>query len=112
MRFEITKMKVLDLGNMKAFVDVTFRGQDEDDNEISIEVKGFKIMDGVNGLFLSLPSQQDKVGKYWPTVWPNELLKQKLQDAILQKYAEETGAGPETPEEPGAVNMRGEKTPF
>jgi len=63
---------------LKAFVDVSISG---------IVVKGFSVVDGSKGLFVSMPRHQGKDGKWYDTVYPTtKELKQKLSEAVLSAY--------------------------
>ena len=65
---------------LKAFVDVAISG---------IVVKGFSVVDGSKGLFVSMPRHQGKDGKWYDTVYPvTKELKQKLSEAVLTAYKE------------------------
>jgi len=78
---KISRMNPYD-GNSKtkAFFDI-------ETNE-GIVVKGFKLVDGTNGLFASAPSEKGKDDKYYDQViFPKEL-KKELNDLALQKYKE------------------------
>lgn len=76
----IERMKVLSSGNLKAFVDLNFNG---------VVVKGFKIMDGANGLWLSMPStpRKNEPGKWDDTVFiKGKELKEDIQEIVLAQY--------------------------
>ncbi len=63
---------------LKAFVDVSIAG---------VIVKGFSVVDGANGLFVSMPRHQGKDGKWYNTVYPaTDELKQQLSKVILEAY--------------------------
>ncbi len=65
---------------LKAFADVSFSG---------IVVKGFSVVNGSKGLFVSMPRQQGKDGKWYDTVCPvTKELKQQLSDVVLSAYKE------------------------
>jgi len=65
---------------LKAFVDVSFAG---------IIVKGFSVVDGSQGLFVSMPRHQGKDGKWYNTVYPStKELKEQLCAAVLTAYKE------------------------
>jgi stage V sporulation protein G len=65
---------------LKAFVDIALGG---------IVVKGLKIVNGSNGLFLSMPRHQGKDGKWYSTVYPlTKEIQQKLSDIVLGAYQE------------------------
>ena len=53
-------------------------------------IKGFKIVEGTNGLFVSFPSQQNKDGDYNDTVWADKELKAELHSMALEVYESET----------------------
>ncbi len=63
---------------LKAFVDVSISG---------IVVKGFSVVNGNKGLFVSMPRHQGKDGKWYNTVYPaTKELKQQLSEAVLEAY--------------------------
>lgn len=65
---------------LKAFADVTFAG---------VVVKGFSVVDGSKGLFVSMPRHQGKDGKWYDTVYPTTReLKAQLCEAVLTAYKE------------------------
>ena len=65
---------------LKAFADVSFAG---------IVVKGFSVVSGSKGLFVSMPRHQGKDGKWYNTVYPTtKELKEQLSEAVLNVYQE------------------------
>ncbi len=65
---------------LKAFADVNLAG---------IVVKGFSVVDGSKGLFVSMPRHQGKDGKWYNTVYPTtKELKEQLSQAVLTAYKE------------------------
>ncbi|MFA5062696.1 MAG: SpoVG family protein [Candidatus Omnitrophota bacterium] len=65
---------------LKAFADVSLAG---------IIIKGFSIVDGSQGLFVSMPRHQGKDGKWYNTVYPTtKELKTQLCEAVLTAYKE------------------------
>jgi len=65
---------------LKAFADVSFAG---------IVIKGFSVVDGSKGLFVSMPRHQGKDGKWYNTVYPaTKELKAQLSEAVLTAYKE------------------------
>jgi len=70
-------------GNLKAYVDISI-----DD---AIIVKGFKVMGGKNGLFVAMPSVQNKRDeKYYETVSCNNTeVKDDLSNTVLAAYKRE-----------------------
>lgn len=66
--------------NLKAFFDV--------ETSEGITIKGFKIADGKNGLFVGVPSDQDKndKAKYWDKVLMSKKVRDELTDLALKEY--------------------------
>ena len=65
---------------LKAFADVSLAG---------IIIKGFSIVDGSQGLFVSMPRHQGKDGKWYNTIYPTtKELKTQLCEAVLTAYKE------------------------
>ncbi|MDD5120260.1 MAG: SpoVG family protein [Candidatus Omnitrophica bacterium] len=63
---------------LKAFADVSFSG---------ILIKGFSVVNGEKGLFVSMPRHQGKDGKWYDTVYPeSKELKLQLSEAVLEAY--------------------------
>ena len=95
--FEIVRMKVGSWGKTRAFFDL--KSQD------GFTIKGFKIVEGINGMFVSFPSVQDKDGNYNDQVFADKELKQKLNHHAIDYYKEaENGVG--------ASETKSEDVPF
>jgi DNA-binding cell septation regulator SpoVG len=63
---------------LKAFADVTFSG---------MLIRGFSVVSGEKGLFVSMPRHQGKDGKWYDTVTPStKELKQQLSEVVLEAY--------------------------
>lgn len=63
---------------LKAFADVSFSG---------VVIKGFSVVNGEKGLFVSMPRHQGKDGKWYNTVYPStKELKQQLAEVVLEAY--------------------------
>jgi stage V sporulation protein G len=65
-------------GKTAAFLDV----QTED----GITLKGFRLVNGSNGLFLSSPDQKGKDGKYYETVILPKEMKGELEKMAIDEY--------------------------
>ena len=65
-------------GKTAAFLDV----QTED----GITLKGFRLVNGLNGLFLSSPDQKGKDGKYYETVILPKEMKGELEKMAIDEY--------------------------
>lgn len=50
-------------------------------------VHGIKIIQGVNGLFIAMPSRKDSNGEFYDIAYPiNSSTREMIQKAILDKY--------------------------
>ena len=75
--------KIVGDGNLKAFADVKIGG--------SLIIKGFSVMQGKKGVFVSMPRKANKEGRWFDVLSPlDEELKQTLQDKVLEAYERET----------------------
>lgn len=52
-----------------------------------IVIKGFRLINGSNGLFLSSPDQKGKDGKYYETVTLPKEMKSELEKMALEEYS-------------------------
>ena len=76
-------MHVGPCGKIMAYFDVV--------SSEGFSMKGFKLVDGINGLFVSVPSQKgtDEQGnpKYFDTIWiESKELRQELNDLAIETY--------------------------
>ena len=80
-QFQISRIYKLDgESKLKAFVDISMAG---------LIVKGLRIMDGQNGLFVSMPRHQGKDGRWYNTVYPTtKEVQQELTQLVLSAYKE------------------------
>lgn len=68
--------------NVKAFADVTFAGM--------FMVKGLRIVEGKNGLFVGMPREKGKDGKWYETAHPlTKEFRELLNDVVLAAYENE-----------------------
>ena len=66
---------------LRAFVDLSIGD--------SLIVKGFKVVEGEKGLFVSMPSQPGKDGKWYDAAFPTTKEKrQEISEIILSAYKE------------------------
>lgn len=77
---EVARLHRVDNGSsLKAFVDVLINSQ--------VLVKGVRVVEGRNGLWVAMPSAQAKDSRWYETVSiVDEQLKQELQDVVLESY--------------------------
>lgn len=63
---------------LKAFVDLSIG---------DFIVKGLRVLQGKNGLFLGMPQEKSKEGKYFNTFYPaTEEARQSLTEVVLTAY--------------------------
>jgi stage V sporulation protein G len=66
-------------GAIKAFCDVAVAG--------SYLIKGVKVVDGKNGLFVSMPREQGKNGQWYETVVPlTKEAREQLSHVVLEAF--------------------------
>ena len=79
---KIERMNKGSWGKVRAFFDI--RTQE------GLVVKGFKIIEGINGLFVSMPSQKGKnqqgEEEYFDTVWVEKELRDQLNQLAIDAY--------------------------
>jgi len=64
---------------VKAFCDLVF-------GDLFL-VKGFRVVEGEKGLFVGMPQQQGKQGKWFTVFWPiTTELKEYIGEVIMQAY--------------------------
>ncbi len=80
MNVEVKRINRLDgEGAGKAFCDVVIAE--------SILIKGFKVVEGKKGLFVSMPQQKGKDGQWYDTVIPlTKETRQQIFEVVLQAY--------------------------
>jgi DNA-binding cell septation regulator SpoVG len=70
-------------GKTAAFLDI----QTND----GITIKGFRLVNGSNGLFLSSPDQKGKDGKYYETVTLPKEMKSELEKMAIEEFGKTNG---------------------
>ena len=73
-------------GKIRAFFDL----QTQD----GFTIKGFKLIEGINGLFVGFPSQKGNDDEYRDTVWAERELKDELAQMAIKEYGQEVMAPP------------------
>ena len=81
---KISRMNPFD-GSSKtvAFFDV--------ETEEGINIKGFTLFEGTNGLFMGIPSEKGKDGKYYDRIYVPKELKEQLTEMAISMYNESKG---------------------
>ena len=76
---KISRMNTGNWGKVRAFFDLT--------TQDGFTIKGFKLIEGINGLFVSMPSQKGNDDEYYDTVWiDSKQLREELTTLALQEY--------------------------
>jgi len=75
---KVTRMNKGQWGKLRAFFDIR--------TEEGFGIKGFKIVEGINGLFVGMPSQKGKEEEYFDTVFAERDLRDELTAAALEAY--------------------------
>ena len=68
-------------GKIKAFFDVR--------TEEGFVIKGFKLVQGINGLFVGNPSQKGNDEEYYDTIYAEKELKDELSEIAIDHYGQE-----------------------
>ncbi len=90
-KLEIERMNKGQWGKLRAFFDLK--------TSDGFVIKGFKLVEGISGLFVGMPSMQGKDGEYYDTVFADKDLRDELQQVALRAYGQESVASPDpTPE--------------
>ena len=70
-------------GNLRALADLKF-GE-------SLIVKGFSVVNGKNGIFVSMPRKASRDGRWFDMFTPlNDEFKQEIENKVLEAYDHET----------------------
>ena len=56
------------------------------ETEEGFTIKGFKIVEGSNGIFVGFPSQKNDDGEYYDTVWADKEVKDQVTDLAKREY--------------------------
>ena len=71
-------MKAGEWGKIKAFFDI--------ETEEGFTIKGFKLVEGIDGVFVGFPSAKNKDGDYHDTVWATKELKEQITEVAKKEY--------------------------
>ena len=78
-------------GKIRAFFDL----QTED----GFIMKGFKLVEGINGLFVGFPSQKGSDDEYHDTIWAERDIKEQVNQLAIKSYGQEIMSQPSGIEE-------------
>ena len=76
-------------GKIKAFFDLT--------TEDGFTIKGFKLVEGTNGLFVGFPSQKGNDDEYHDTVWVEKEVREQVIELAKSEYESSTEQEQELP---------------
>ncbi len=81
--FKVARIhKIATAGRMKAFVDLNI-------NDV-IVLKGIRIVEGKNGLFVSMPQEKGKDNKWYDTIrCISQDVRSQISENILEAYQKE-----------------------
>ena len=83
MGFKISRMSKGDWGNTKAYFDI----QDSD----GFVIKGFRLMNSENGMFVSFPSQKQQDGQFKDTIYADKGLRADVYKIAIDYYENPEG---------------------
>lgn len=75
---KIERMNKGSWGKVRAFLDVR--------TEEGFVIKGFRLIEGINGLFVGFPSQKGNDGEYYDTIYADRELKDELTQLAVKEY--------------------------
>ena len=73
-------------GKIRAFFDLQ--------TEEGFTIKGFKLVEGINGLFVGFPSQKGNDDEYYDTVWADRDVKEQVNQLAVKTYGQEVMVPP------------------
>ena len=88
---KIERMNKGSWGKVRAFFDLT--------TEEGFIIKGFRLVEGINGLFVSMPSQKGQDGEYYDTVLADRILRDKISQMAIRDYGQDVMTPPPGVEE-------------
>ena len=78
---KIARMNKGSWGKLRAFFDV--------ETQEGFIMKGFKLVEGINGLFVGMPSQKGSDEEYHDTIWvESKEMREELNTLAISKYQE------------------------
>lgn len=81
LKLDVTIRPIAPMGNLLAFANVTIGD--------CFKIDGFRICSGENGLYVNMPSTQDKQGKWRDVCWPVTAdFRKQLNDALIEGYGQ------------------------
>ena len=102
---KIARMNKGSWGKLRAFFDV--------ETQEGFIMKGFKLVEGINGLFVGMPSQKGSDEEYHDTIWvESKEIREELNALAISKYQENDAMSqpPESEEIPTSDDTTTEMT--
>ena len=97
---KIERMNKGNWGKVRAFFDLT--------TQEGFTMKGFKLIEGINGLFVSMPSQKGNDEQYYDTIWVES---KQLRDDLTQLAISEYNNNSTSMEAPPALETTNDSMP-
>lgn len=82
-------MKKGEWSKIRAFFDL--------ETDEGFNIKGFKLIEGIEGMFVGFPSQQNKDGEYKDTIFADKTLKQQVNKLALDFYSNDKSNDSDVP---------------
>ena len=90
-------------GKVRAFFDLR--------TDEGFVIKGFKIIEGINGKFVSMPSQKgtnaEGGDEWYDTVWADKEVKDQLEQVAMRAYGQESVSDSDAATEPISTPTQG-----
>jgi len=83
---KISRMNKGEWGKVRAFFDLT--------TSDGFTIKGFKLVEGISGLFVGFPSAKGTDGEYNDTVWVAQEVREEVNVLAHQMYNDPTNGEP------------------
>ena len=81
LKLDVNVRPIAPMGNLLAYANVTIGD--------CFKIDGFRICSGENGLYVNMPSTQDKQGKWRDVCWPVTAdFRRQLNDALIEGYGQ------------------------
>ena len=74
-------------------------------------IKGFKIVEGINGLFVGMPSVQNKEGEYYDSVFADKELRDELEKLAIREYGQDSVSNDNSEDKSSSEGVQTEDNP-
>ena len=83
MEYQVVNMRKGSWGKIIAFFDLKFVGMT---SHFDLTIKGFKLVEGIKGKFVGMPSQKGNDDEYHDTVWVDKDTRNILNNFVVKAY--------------------------